>query len=299
MKIGLVLPLFSGDPDKVGSAASRAEALGFDGVFAFDHFFPPGGSPDRPSLEAFTTLGAVAASTSRIRIGTLVARAQLRPVGLLAKLAANLDLISNGRMVLGVGTGDPIDRREHEAFGFPTLSKTERRAHLAETVGALKALFEGRRWEGGPIVPPMSGPLLPRPPGPGGPPIWIGAQADEVVALAGQLADGWNGWGLRPSQFARKAKLLAEEAGAAGREVEATWACIVLVGEDDIEAERLVARRRARGMPDDGLWWGSAERFVELLGSLGEAGATWAVLVPAGPPDRVELMAERVLQRTT
>jgi alkanesulfonate monooxygenase SsuD/methylene tetrahydromethanopterin reductase-like flavin-dependent oxidoreductase (luciferase family) len=176
------------------------------------------------------------------------------------------------------------------------LSKQERRTHLAEAIAALKALFEGRPWEGGEHVPAMAGPLLPRAPSPGGPPIWIGAQADEVVALAGQLADGWNGWGLRPPEFARKAKLLAEEAGAAGREAEATWACIVLVGEDDADAERLVAGRRARGTPDDGLWWGSAERFVELLESLGDAGASWAVLVPAGPPDRIDLIAERVLQ---
>jgi alkanesulfonate monooxygenase SsuD/methylene tetrahydromethanopterin reductase-like flavin-dependent oxidoreductase (luciferase family) len=123
----------------------------------------------------------------------------------------------------------------------------------------------------------------------------VGAQADPVVALAGQLADGWNGWGLQPPEFGRKARILAEEAGAAGREAEPTWAGIALVGKDDEEAGALLERRRTRGMPDDGLWWGSAERLVELLLSLADAGATWAVLVPAGPSDRVEMIAERVL----
>ena len=295
MRFGLILPLFSGDPHRVLSFARNAEDLGFDGVFAFDHFFPPGAPADRPSLEAFTTLAAVSACTERVTVGTLVTRAQLRPVGLLAKLAANVDLVSGGRLVLGVGTGDPIDKPEHEAFGLPMLSKEERRVHLAEAVAAMKALFEGREWEGGEFVPPLRGPLLPPPRRRGGPPIWVGAQADPVVALAGRLADGWNGWGLEPPTFARKAKLLAEEAGAAGRESEATWAGIVLVGEDEEEAAALLARRRSRGMPDDGLWVGSAERFAETARSLEEAGATWSVIVPAGPPDRVQLLAETLI----
>ena len=295
MRFGLIMPLFSGDPAKVLSFARQAEDLGFDGVFAFDHFFPPGAPADRASLEAFTTLAAVAASTQRVALGTLVTRAQLRPVGLLAKLAANIDLISGGRLVLGVGTGDPIDRPEHDAFGLPMYSKEDRRVHLAEAIAALKALFESRAWEGGELVPPLRGPLLPRPVRPGGPPIWVGAQADPVVALAGRLADGWNGWGLHPSAFARKAAILNEEAGAAGREVEATWAGIVLVGRDEREAEELLSRRRARGMPDDGLWAGPVERFAETTRALEEAGASWVILVPAGPPDRVPLLAETLV----
>jgi alkanesulfonate monooxygenase SsuD/methylene tetrahydromethanopterin reductase-like flavin-dependent oxidoreductase (luciferase family) len=295
MRVGLVLPLFSGDVAKVGAFARRAEDLGYDGGFAFDHFFPPGASPDRPSLEAFTTLAALGASTERLALGTLVARAQLRPVGLLAKLAANVDLVSGGRLVLGLGTGDPIDRPEHEAFGFRNLSKPERRAHLAETIAALKALFAGERWDGGDFVPAMAGPLLPRPAGPAGPPIWIGGQADEVVALAGRLADGWNGWGLAPEVFERKAAVLAAEASAAGRVAEPTWAGIVLIGSDRAEAETLLERRRSRGMPDDGLWVGPADAFADHLEALRSAGATWSILVPAGPPDRVELIADRVL----
>ena len=131
LKIGLVLPLFSGDPERVLSFARQAEELGFDGVFAFDHLFPPGAAADRPSLEAFTVLAAVGATTSRLVVGTLVTRAQLRPAGLLAKAAAQLDAVSGGRrVVLGIGTGDPIDDPEHRAFGIRSLSRDDRRAHL-------------------------------------------------------------------------------------------------------------------------------------------------------------------------
>lgn len=295
MKVGLVLPMFSGNVDRVLSFAREAEELGYDGVFAFDHFFPPGAPGDRPSLEAFSTLAAVGARTDRVTVGTLVARARLRPAGLLAKMAAGLDEITGGRMVLGVGTGDPIDRPEHVAFGFPALTAPARRAHLRETVAAVKALLRGEVWPGGSHVPGLAGPIVPPPVTPGGPPVWLGAQSDEVVRLAATLADGWNGWGLAPGEFARKARLLRDEAGAAGREAEATWAGLVLVGEDDESARALLAARRARGMPEDGLWVGGADRFASHLEDLARAGATWAVLVPAGPADRVQLIAGAVL----
>jgi alkanesulfonate monooxygenase SsuD/methylene tetrahydromethanopterin reductase-like flavin-dependent oxidoreductase (luciferase family) len=287
--------MFSGDAAKVIAAANSSESLGYDGVFVFDHFFPPGGSPDRPALEAFTTLAAVAASTERVRVGTLVTRAVLRPPGLLAKMMSTIDLISGGRTILGIGTGDPIDLPEHHAFGFPNLSVRERRAHLAETVTALKALFEGRTYEGGEHVPPLAGPLLPPPVQAGGPTVWVGAQSDEVVKMAGRLADGWNGWGLGPEEFRSKAKLLAEEAEQAGRITEATWAGIVLVGEDDEEVEALLERRHRSNMIDALAWSGTAERFVEHLRDLADAGATWAIMVVAGPAGRRELIAERVL----
>ncbi len=294
MKVGVVLPLFSGDPAKVLKAARDSEALGFHGLFVFDHFFPPGGSSDQPALEAFTTLASVAAATERVALGTLVTRVSLRPTGMLAKLASWVDAASGGRMILGVGTGDPIDRPEHEAYGIRMRSRAERRHHLAEAVEALKALFAGSAYGGGDLVPPLAGPLLPAAVRSGGPPIWIGAQADEVVRLSGRLADGWNGWGLDVEAFGAKARLLAEAAEEAGRRAEPTWAGIVLVGADRAETGDLMERRRARGM-EEAAWAGTPEELVAFLHALAGAGATWAVLVVAGPADRRDLIAERVL----
>jgi alkanesulfonate monooxygenase SsuD/methylene tetrahydromethanopterin reductase-like flavin-dependent oxidoreductase (luciferase family) len=293
MKLGIVLPLFSGDTEKVLAAAGEAERLDFDGVFVFDHLFPPGAPPDRPSLEAFTTLAAVAEVTERITVGTLVARVGLRPVGLLAKMASWVDHASAGRLVLGLGTGDPIDRPEHRAFGMAMPGKRERRAHLEEAVTALKALFAGEAYPGGSHVPPIEGPLAPTSPRPDGPPMWIGGQADEVARIAARVADGWNGWGMDTESFEAKAAVVREEARAAGREVEATWAGIVLAGVDREEAEELAERRRARGLEE--AWTGTAEELVAFLGGLEAAGGTWAVAVLAGPPDRGALVAERVL----
>ena len=70
---------------------------------------------------------------------------------------------------------------------------------------------------------------------------------------------------------------------------------IVLVGEDEAEAEQLLTRRRSRGMPDDGLWAGPVDRFAETVHALEEGGASWVIVVPAGPPDRVELLASTLL----
>lgn len=287
-----MLPMFSGDPGKTLAAGREAEALGYDGAFVFDHFFPPGAPPDRPALEAFTTLAAVAAATERIAVGTMVTRVSLRPAGMLAKTASWIDAASGGRLILGVGTGDPIDRPEHEAYGIPMKGRRGRREELEESIVALKTLFRGERFPGGRHVPALDGPLDPPPARPGGPPIWVGAQADEVVRIAGRVADGWNGWGMPPERFRAKADVLGAAAG--GRSVEATWAGIVLAGEDEGETAALVERRRARGL-DDEAWIGTTGDLTRFLESLASAGATWAVLVLAGPADRRRLVAERVL----
>jgi len=291
VKVGLVLPMFSGDTERVLTFARTAEELGFDGLFAFDHLFPPGAPPDRPSLEAFTTLSAVAAATRAPAVGTLVTRASLRSAGLIAKLAATVDDVSGGRMILGIGTGDPLDWPEHEVFGLPYLDKTERREHLVETVRAVRALFDGQRWEGGRHVPPMAGPLLPKPVTPGGPPIWVGGFADAVVRLAGREADAWNGWGMSPDEFERKARVLREAADDAGRSVAPTWAGIVVVGRDEEEVAGSLRERERKGLETQ-VWSGSDRALVDWLRWLEGVGVTWAVLVAGG---RQELIAEHVL----
>ncbi len=296
MKLGVVLPMFSDNATRVVDVARESEAQAWDGAFVFDHMFPPGAPSDRPALEAFTTLAAVAAATERLTIGTLVTRASLRPTGLLAKLASWIDAASGGRVVVGIGTGDPIDRPEHERYGIPMLPKRERREQLEETVTALKALFEGGTYPGGSYVPKLEGPVVPLTARRGGPPIWLGAQADPVVRMAARIADGWNGWGMDVETFEGKASLLREEADAASRAVEPTWAGIALVGEDEAEAADLLRRRRERGMSDE-IWSGSAPRFLEFLDGLASAGATWAAMVVAGPADRRELIAREVVAR--
>lgn len=298
MKIGLVLPLFSGDAERVVATARRAEELGFDGVFAFDHLFPPEAGPERPSLEAFTTLAAVATSCPRLRLGTLVARAGARPAGLLAKEAAAVDSMSGGRFVLGLGAGDEASRGEDRMLGVERLDRNGRLELLEETVLAVRALLGSEPWSGGPRVPAMAGPLLPAPVASGGPPVWIGGRSEAIVRVAARIADGWNAWGLSSASFARRAALLAEEASAAGRAVEPTWAGVVLVGRDETELAALLEERERRSLPSrDEVWSGTVETLARFLLELAGAGATWAIVLPGAPTEgRLELIASEVLR---
>jgi alkanesulfonate monooxygenase SsuD/methylene tetrahydromethanopterin reductase-like flavin-dependent oxidoreductase (luciferase family) len=280
------------DPERVLSFARRAEELGFDGLFAFDHLFAPGGPPDRPSLEAFATLAAVAVSTSRVRVGTLVARASLRPAGLLARQAAALDDLGDGRFVLGIGTGDELSRAEHEAYGLPYLGPAARRAQLIETVRAVRALGRGEPYPGGEHVAAIPGPLLPPPRTPGGPPVWVGGTSEGAVRTAAREADGWNGWALDVPTFTSRVELLRAEAG--DRAIEATWGGTAVVGVDAADAAELSAGRAGRGLAGDA-FSGDVEAAGTWLRALEAAGATWAILLAAGGPGRMELIGERVL----
>lgn len=294
MRVGLVLPMATADPDRVLGFARRAEELGFDGLFAFDHLFPPGAPADRPAFEAFTTLAAVAVGTRRIALGTLVTRASLRPAGVVAKQAAALDDLSGGRFVLGLGTGDALSRAEHDAFGLPSLGPGARREHLVETVRALRALFDGHPWSGGTHVSAMPGPLLPPPRTPGGPPIWIGGVSEAMARAAAREADGWNGWGLTLDAFRRRRALIEAGSAGRGRGVEATWGGAMVVGEDLEEAGRLLQDRARRGVAAE-VWAGEVDGAAAWLDALRAAGASWAIVLPAGAADRMELIGERVL----
>jgi alkanesulfonate monooxygenase SsuD/methylene tetrahydromethanopterin reductase-like flavin-dependent oxidoreductase (luciferase family) len=289
-----MVPMASSDAERVRSFSRRAEELGFDGLFVFDHFFPPGAPPDRPSFEAYATLSAVAGVTTRVRIGTLVTRASLRPAGLLAKQAAGIDDVSRGRFLLGIGTGDSLSKAEHDIFGLPYLGRDARRAHLIETVRALRVLFAGQAWPGGEHVPAIGGPLLPPPPTPGGPPIWIGGESEAIARIAAREADGWNAWNVDVATFESRVRLLRAEAD--GRPVEPTWAGPVVVGRDSEEAEHLATQRRRRGSSKEA-FAGDARATAAWLERLAGAGASWAILQAAGGADRIDVIGEELLPR--
>ena len=283
MKLGLSLPMFTADVGRPLTAAARAAAAGYDGVFVPDHLFPPG-APGRPALESFAVLAAVAALHPDLHVGTLVTRASLRPAGLLAKQAAALDQMSGGRAILGLGAGDSVSKPEHEAFGIPFASTADRVATLEETVGALRALFAGEPWPGGAHVPAIAGPLLP----PGAPELWVGGRSAQVIQVAARSADAWNGWAMDADAFEAAAAELRRFAG--GRPVAPTWGGIALVGTDENDLERLREERRARGLSMD-VWQGDAEAFRSFSERLEEAGCSWVVVLPVGGEDRIDVVA--------
>ena len=137
VKFGLFLP--TGDFAAAKQVALRAENDGFYSVSINDHFFSPLGAPQVPQLECFTTLTAVAAVTSRIRLTPTVAAASFRPPPLLAKMTATLDHVSNGRLTLGLGAG--WQQSEYDAHGYAYPSNAERLAQMAEAIQVIKAMW--------------------------------------------------------------------------------------------------------------------------------------------------------------
>src|SRR5688500_4895982 len=121
VRIGLTLPSFQSEPDRVLAVARAAEDVGLDGVFLFDHLFrrrgDAAGAERRPALELLTMTAAVAAATERISVGTLVARATLRPPAVLRAAFDSLARIAPGRIIAGVGGGDNDSIAEDTAVG--------------------------------------------------------------------------------------------------------------------------------------------------------------------------------------
>jgi alkanesulfonate monooxygenase SsuD/methylene tetrahydromethanopterin reductase-like flavin-dependent oxidoreductase (luciferase family) len=291
VKLGLSLAVFTTDVTKPLAIARRAAGAGYDAIVAPDHLHPPG-DPERPSIDAYGLLSAVAASNPGVGVGTLVSRASLRPVGLLAKQAAALAHMSGGRGMVGLGAGDRLSRIEHETFGVPFLDAPTRVAHLEESALALRSLLRGEAWSGGAHVGPLAGPLLP----PASAPVWIGGLSDVVVRAAARAAEAWNGWGLDVDGYSERVGALARfahEAGRAPEEVPPTWAGIVLVGEDRPDLEALERDREDQGLPGD-LWRGTVDDLRRLCQRLRALGTAWFIVLPAGPRDRVELIARVV-----
>ena len=136
MKIGVTLPSFEDTADHALQEAHRAEEFGIHGVFCFDHLWPMG-QPGRPAISFGPLLGAVAAATRSIAIGTLVARVGLVPDDALVAVMSTLDAISGGRLIAGLGTGDHLSRAENEAYGIPYEAADERRARLVAVAAAV------------------------------------------------------------------------------------------------------------------------------------------------------------------
>lgn len=139
LRIGVTLPTFRRDWRTAFSAARAAEEAGLHGVFCFDHIWPMG-QPDRPSLSLLPTLGAVVASTARIRVGSLVARVGLLPDEVLLASLAGLREMAGERLLVGLGTGDSKSAEEHFRYGLAYYGATERRRRLHDVARRLAEL---------------------------------------------------------------------------------------------------------------------------------------------------------------
>ena len=219
MKIGVSLLNNWGiaDAHALVDLAVRAEALGVDSVWVHDHVFNVAHVleriGDRPYYEPLTLLSFVAARTERVRLGTSVLVLPYHNAIRLAKTAATLDVLSRGRLILGVGVG--AVEQEMVAMGTPFK---ERGAFTDEAMAAMRALwtqerptFHGRysQFAGMPFSPkPAQGSI----------PLVVGGVSRAAIRRAARLGDGWQPLGLTPDALAQGIAALGEEARACGRD---------------------------------------------------------------------------------
>jgi 5,10-methylenetetrahydromethanopterin reductase len=210
--IGLSIASHSGLPAaRIGELAAAAERAGFGAVFVAE------GHGDALSL-----CHPVAAATRRVRVGTAIANAALRPPVLAAKTAAQLDQAADGRFVLGLGVGNPVMNGRFGIEPFPALEMIEEYVAVIRAVLAgHPARHEGRVFRTG-AVP------LDSPPVRAGLPIYLGALGPRMLELAGRIADGVVLNLMSPAQAGRAASLVRTAAAAAGRDPAAVEiACVV------------------------------------------------------------------------
>ncbi|MFM9107144.1 MAG: LLM class flavin-dependent oxidoreductase [Chloroflexota bacterium] len=169
--------------------AKTAEAMGLDSFWLPDHFlFRPEGEEPQGQWECWTLLSAVAASTSRIRIGPFVSCTGFRNPALLARMADTVDEISGGRLILGLGAG--WNEAEYHAYGYPFDHRVDRFEEAVQIIHGL--LHDGHVDFEGRFHSARECELRPRGPRPGGLPIMVGTNGDRMLRLAARYADGWN-----------------------------------------------------------------------------------------------------------
>lgn len=207
--------------------ARRAESAGFDSVWVGDHlvYDLPDGSTRGP-YEAWTSLAAIAAATERVEIGPLVASTSFHVPAMLAKQAATVDAISQGRLIVGLGAG--WSRREFDAFGFPYDRRVSRFEEALAIIAPL--LREGRTTFHGQFYDVDDCVLDPRPARESGPPIMLGSNSPRMLRIGLPVVDSWNvWWSIYDNSVEQFAQVKAEVDAVMpeGRSVDATAAVLV------------------------------------------------------------------------
>ena len=220
MKVGLQINTFTwpGGPEAIGPTLARvvrdADELGFDSIWVMDHFFQirGGGPPEAPMLEGQTALGFLAAHTERARLGLMVGGVHYRAPGLWIKATTTLDVLSGGRLEVGLGAGWLVE--EFDVLGAPFAVRGE---VLDEHIATFRACWtEDRPSFAGTHTsfPPLR--FEPRPVRPGGPPLTIGGFGPAALRRAAGV-DGWQPVNLTPEELVEPVAELRRLRAEAGR----------------------------------------------------------------------------------
>jgi alkanesulfonate monooxygenase SsuD/methylene tetrahydromethanopterin reductase-like flavin-dependent oxidoreductase (luciferase family) len=248
------------------------DRLGYDSAWVCDHYLQPS-RPTGPYFEGWTLLAALAARTSKIRVGVLVSSNTFRHPALLAKEAVTLDHISQGRLDVGLGAGWYVP--EHEVFGLDFPGPAELVGRFREAVEVVDRLlrdelttYDGRYYR------LKEAPMRPRPIQTPRPPLTLGAHGPRMLRVAAEYADTWNSFGT-PAEMRERGQILDDHCRAIGRDPASV--CHSLYGW---------ASRMGRDP------WASITAFEDVVGIYCESGVS-EFIIDAPGPDQLPIV-ERV-----
>lgn len=299
-----VEPQFGYSYGEIRDIGRACEELGFETLTVSDHFMLREDAEGVDSLECWSILAALAVDLEEVRIGPLVSCTSYRHPALLAKVAATVDVLSQGRLEFGIGAG--WKKLEYDAYGYPFPPFRERVERMAEAIEILRrmwgegpATFEGRHYAvHGALCDPKP---LQRP----GPPLWVGGGSDPVLRVAAHLADGVNIPFRPPEAFGERVERIRAFCQEEGRDVPriSTFPWTLVAEEGDLEelvgefaAALRVPQERVRRIGEDG-FLGPPEALVGRLQGYVDAGAAHLILGLAKGWERrsMELIHDRVM----
>jgi F420-dependent oxidoreductase-like protein len=313
LKFGVFLPFYAFQTKNIAPEQQftlireivlESERLGYDSVWLDDHLM----YSDWPILECWTTLTALAAFTSKIRLGTMVSCSQHRNPALLAKAAATFDVLSNGRLEFGIGSG--VQEAEHAAygFGFPKPSvRTEQLGEALEVITRLwtqkKASFPGKHYQLKEAVcepKPLQQPY---------PPITVGGRGEkQTLRVTAKYADRFD-WGFLPiDEYKRKLGVLESHCKVVGRDFggieRSCWpAGQILLGRDQKDVDSKVSKLKPADMSlgdyKKSTLVGTPDECRERLQVYLDLGATYFMLYFGDLPsvEGLRLFATEVIQK--
>jgi F420-dependent oxidoreductase-like protein len=309
MKFGIQHPNYTFDGkegnvyETLSSRARSAEAGGFDSFWVMDHFLqiPNVGKVDEPMLEGWATIASLIGVTKRIRLGTLVTGGIYRNPALLAKMGATVDVLSGGRLFMGVGAG--WFEKEAEAYGIPHYDVPERLKRLGESLQIIRGMwshdsfsFEGKFYRVNNAI------CSPKPVQKPHPPILIGGSGERVtLRLVAKYGDACNLFG-GTGTVRHKLEVLKEHCRVVGRdynEILKTKLGHLVIARDGQEARSIAeAEGNTPERLDEYVLYGTPDQIKEKIREFADAGIEYLILNVHAKREEamLKLFAEEVIQ---